>query len=176
MGAVREWLLRRLGARPGVLARLAGDGADGEDVVVGLLFEEAPFGGLVVDAEGRIVRANKALHELIDAEPLLAVGGDAALIFAPESRETAWADVLALLKGRPGAVRNVPVRVGAQAQPHREAPPPRAPPSAKAGSSRSSRTVITRPSSSVSSSSLMASSASPRVANSMKPFPFDLPV
>ena len=124
MGAVREWLLRRLGARPGVLARLAGDGADGEDVVVGLLFEEAPFGGLVVDAEGRIVRANKALHELIDAEPLLAVGGDAALIFAPESRETAWADVLALLKGRPGAVRNVPVRVGAQAQPHREAPPP----------------------------------------------------
>jgi len=108
-----------------MLARFAGGGAEtGEDVIVTLLFEEAPFGGLIVDTEGRIVRANTALHELIGDDTVLAVGADAGGIFAPESREAAWADVLALLKGRGGSVRNVPVRVGAQASAHREAPPP----------------------------------------------------
>ncbi len=104
-------LLRRLGyARPAPLAdRLAGAGEP--DAVAGLLFGEAPFGGLVIGADGRVLQANAALQGMTGLD--LAPGTEAARVFAPDRREAIWADIDAVLKGRKGKLRDLAAHLAA---------------------------------------------------------------
>ncbi|MCW3475094.1 ATP-binding protein [Limobrevibacterium gyesilva] len=105
-------LLARLHRRKGassLIERLAGprDGAPDHrpDDIVELLFEDAPFGALVVNRHGRIVRANQALHQMVGAGVDLARGAPADLVFAADRRESAWDEVSPVLAGRLTAAR-----------------------------------------------------------------------
>ncbi len=104
-------LLRRLGYAPQapLAERLAGAGEP--DAVAGLLFGEAPFGGLVVGADGRVLRANAALQAMTGLD--LAPGTEAARVFAPDRREAIWGDIDAVLKGRKGSLRDLATHLAA---------------------------------------------------------------
>ncbi len=105
--AARWWLRRR--ANP--VALLAEDGGSG-DPTIDLLFERAPFGCLVVDTDGRVLRANAAMRDLIGGAASLA-GTEAHAIFADDVREALWQDIVQLLRGRPIVIRNTPARIAA---------------------------------------------------------------
>jgi two-component system, cell cycle sensor histidine kinase and response regulator CckA len=81
---------------------------------VELLFEAAPVGSLLVDANGRVLRANRALHEMVGVVTDLAAGADAARLFAGERTEAVWPDILNALRGRPVSVRNAHARIAAR--------------------------------------------------------------
>jgi two-component system, cell cycle sensor histidine kinase and response regulator CckA len=91
-------------AAPGLIDRLAGPDepgpGDAPDHLVELLFDDAPFGALVVDREGRIVRANPALQQMVGAAVSLARGMQADTVFAADRREAAWDEIAPLLAGR----------------------------------------------------------------------------
>ena len=107
--AAAWWQRRR---DPGLFSRLATP-AHPANPVVDLLLDSAPFGCLVIDISGRILRANPAMHELsgplVDASP----GADAALIFAADRRDAVWQDITQLLRGRSMTIRSAPARIAA---------------------------------------------------------------
>ncbi|MCX7382175.1 MAG: ATP-binding protein [Alphaproteobacteria bacterium] len=110
---IAEWWLRR---RRGAIALLAGNighGCDASDPTIDLLFEKAPFGCLVVDTGGRVLRANAAMRDLIGTAADLSSGAEARMIFADDAREAMWQDVTQLLRGRPAVIRNTPARISA---------------------------------------------------------------
>ena len=110
------WLLARLRRRPTrrLIDRLAGprDGgrsAGGDDLawsgLLQLLFEDAPFGALLLDAGGRILRANEPLRRMLGGDVDLSRGAAAELVFAAPGREAAMTEVAAVLSGRAHATR-----------------------------------------------------------------------
>ena len=105
------WWLRRRRTPVALLAAPTAPGAD--DPTIALLFDKAPFGCLVIDANGHVQRANAAMRELIGSAADLAVGADAAKVFVDDARSALWPDVVQLLRGRPAVIRNTPARIAA---------------------------------------------------------------
>ena len=97
---------------PRLIDRLAGVPAvSPPDDMVALLFEEAPFGALVIDRDGLIVRANETLRQMVGPKVNLAPGARAEDVFAAEGREAVWQEVAPLLAGRQHAVRGFITRL-----------------------------------------------------------------
>jgi len=81
----------------GALPRL---GARALDPLADLLWEQAGGALIAIDRSGRIVRANAASRDL--AAPLEVARGTPVLdLFAPETRDALWADILSSLHGSP---------------------------------------------------------------------------
>ncbi len=88
-------------AKPRLIDRLAGKRDDpGQDGVLRLLFDDAPFGALLIDREGRVLRANATLGQMVGRDVDLSPGALAEGIFAAETREAAWGELAPLLNGR----------------------------------------------------------------------------
>ncbi|MDE2574736.1 MAG: response regulator [Rhodospirillales bacterium] len=79
--------------------------------LVSLLFVDAPFGALVVDREGRILRANEALRRMVGRDVDLTRGAAAELIFDQTARETAWEEIAPVLAGRQRLARGFATRL-----------------------------------------------------------------
>gem|GEM_PF-1234731 len=106
---------------PKLIDRLAGSGptkpAAAIDGILHLLFDDAPFGLLVIDRHGRIVRANMAIPGMVDGPVDLSRGAAASLIFAEDVRDAAWAEIAPVLAGRQHAPRSFATRLqGEQAE------------------------------------------------------------
>jgi two-component system cell cycle sensor histidine kinase/response regulator CckA len=93
-----------------VLARLTTPESQ-DDPLIAVLFENVPFGALVIDREGRALRVNQALRDLAGEDADLAPGVNAAALFAGEGHEVMWQDLRHWLRGRPGPVFNMPARL-----------------------------------------------------------------
>ena len=110
-------LLRRRTVRPapaGLIERLGGQ-RDGQpsaalDGIVHLLFDDAPFGLMVVDRAGRVIRVNEALRRMVGRGVELA-GQPGEMVFAADVREAAWAEVAPLLAGRQHVTRDFATRL-----------------------------------------------------------------
>jgi two-component system cell cycle sensor histidine kinase/response regulator CckA len=105
-----KWMRGRRASAPRLIDRLAtarGTAAPATDPagppvddVVELLFEDAPFGAMVVDTTGAIVRANEALRQMVGRDVDLTRGARAELAFAAAVRDAAWEQVAPVLAGR----------------------------------------------------------------------------
>lgn len=113
MKRLAAWVLRRLNLTRDVdvMARLAGAGGNADVVLVDILFECAPFGCLVIGPDGRIVRANKTLRDMVGPEIDLVVGASGEMVFASDRREAIWNDIQNVLKGRQSGLRGTTTRI-----------------------------------------------------------------
>jgi PAS domain-containing protein len=117
LGRLRH-LVRQLAAwsrPPKLIDRLAGPGSEKPkaaiDGILHLLFDDAPFGLLVIDRHGRIVRANMAIPSMVGGPVDLSRGAPASLIFAEDVRDAAWAEIAPVLAGRQHAPRSFATRL-----------------------------------------------------------------
>ncbi len=110
---------RRLIERLAGVAAAPGRAARGEDrtlaSIVDLLFADAPFGGLLLDAGGRILRVNLALRGMVGPGVDLAPGGEVAMVFAADARDAAMEEIAPALAGRTSAPRSFASRLEAAA-------------------------------------------------------------
>ncbi len=116
-------LLGRLGPRRRPLKlidRLAGvsdlnPGIASDDAalhgIIHLLFEDAPFGAVLLNRSGRIVRANEALRRMVGRGVDLSAGAPGEMIFAAPAREAAMEEITPALSGRPQAPRGFLTRL-----------------------------------------------------------------
>ncbi len=79
--------------------------------IIHLLFEDAPFGALLLDPAGRIVRANAALRRMVGRGVDLSSGASGELIFAAAGREAAMEEISPALSGRPHTPRGFLTRL-----------------------------------------------------------------
>jgi two-component system cell cycle sensor histidine kinase/response regulator CckA len=75
------------GGEAELLARLSGD----LDPVAALLMEQAPAGVLIVDGQGRVLRANTRLRQMAGDPGWLVTGAPAMALFAPDEQAALWA-------------------------------------------------------------------------------------
>jgi two-component system cell cycle sensor histidine kinase/response regulator CckA len=75
------------GGEAELLARLSGD----LDPVAVLLMEQAPAGIVIVDGQGRILRANTRLRQMAGDPGWLVAGAPAMALFAPDEQAALWA-------------------------------------------------------------------------------------
>ncbi len=115
--AWRRW--RDARRKPGALPRL---GAAALDPLAELLWEHAGGALIAIDRAGRIVRANAASRDLV--LPLSVARHRPVLdLFAPETRDALWAEILSALHGGAPRPPRAPFRAGlAAAEPAGDAP------------------------------------------------------
>jgi two-component system cell cycle sensor histidine kinase/response regulator CckA len=70
------------------------------DDMLKVLFQEATAGVLIVDRNGRIVRANDALRQMLGRHADVSPGQAATGIFAPRERDDVWEELRPALEGR----------------------------------------------------------------------------
>jgi two-component system cell cycle sensor histidine kinase/response regulator CckA len=70
------------------------------DDMLKVLFQEATAGVLIVDRNGRIVRANDALRQMLGRHADVSPGQPATGIFAPRERDDVWEELRPALEGR----------------------------------------------------------------------------
>jgi two-component system cell cycle sensor histidine kinase/response regulator CckA len=70
------------------------------DDMLKVLFQEATAGVLIVDHNGRIVRANDALRQMLGRRADVSPGQPATGIFAPRERDDVWEELRPALEGR----------------------------------------------------------------------------
>ncbi len=111
-------LLRRRTYRTGqdgLIERLGGPDegqpAAALDGIVHLLFDDAPFGLMVVDRAGGIIRVNEALRRMVGRGVDVSRHAPAERVFSAETREAAWAEVAPVLAGRQHAPRDFAARL-----------------------------------------------------------------
>ena len=102
--------LRRRGRQPRLIEQLAGEEVASARIspeqaalrdITHLLFEDAPFGALLLTADGRVMRSNAALRRMVGREVDLSRGAVGELIFALDAREAAMEEIARALSGRP---------------------------------------------------------------------------
>jgi two-component system cell cycle sensor histidine kinase/response regulator CckA len=100
-------MIARLGTilRGNAPAKLLDRLRDLSDPLAALLLDDATGPACVIDAQGRLVRANAALALLCEGAAL-APGDGIAQLFAVPQRDAAWADISATLRGLPARARS----------------------------------------------------------------------
>ena len=99
---MRAWFarLRRRRAPPRLIDRLAGEA----DALMALLMDDAPSGVLVLDGQGRVIRANAALRRMTGWAAGEPPHGSAAALFLPADRPAVEEALQGILRGeRPRA-------------------------------------------------------------------------
>ena len=103
MSGLRGLLTRLRGRAPVVprlVERLSREDRDGADDVIELLFDDAPYGTVAIDRQGRVVRANKVLRDMLGPSVALVPGVAVESLFAVDERASVLGDLTPLLNGR----------------------------------------------------------------------------
>jgi two-component system cell cycle sensor histidine kinase/response regulator CckA len=103
--AAPEALIERLGGQRD------GESAAALDGIMHLLFDDAPFGLMVVDRTGHIIRVNDALRRMVGRGVNLSRQAPAELVFAADTRAAAWNEVAPVLSGRLHVSRDFATRL-----------------------------------------------------------------
>jgi two-component system cell cycle sensor histidine kinase/response regulator CckA len=74
-----------------------------DDDLVRVLFENSNVAKLIIDREGRIIRANQALRALLRSDVDCSAGAAFLELFEPTDRESLWDELSLILEGRASA-------------------------------------------------------------------------